>query len=122
MKNLSSWLLVMFMFMFWVFRVIVAFQAQYEKDFGGFIAFNYIVEVVLLFVVILCMILILRRKLLGGILYLVSYGYYFGGYLLTSSLPGLLSGETLDMGTLQNTMVAAVRTYFSNMCIFGFNN
>lgn len=118
MKNLSSWLLVMFMFMFWVFRVIVAFQAQYEKDFGGFISFNYIAEVILLFVVILCMILILRRKLLGGILYLASYGYYFGGYLLTNSLPGLLSGETLGMGEIQNTMVAAVRTYFSNMCIF----
>ena len=39
MKNITSWLLVMFMAMFWVFRVIIAFQAQYEKDFGGFIAF-----------------------------------------------------------------------------------
>lgn len=122
MKNLSSWLLVMFMFMFWVFRVIVAFQAQYEKDFGGFITFNYIVEIILLFVVILCMILILRRKLLGGILYLASYGYYFGGYLLTNSIPKLLSGETLEMGTLQNTMVAVVRTCYSNMCIFRFDN
>ncbi len=118
MKNLSSWLLVMFMFMFWVFRVIVAFQAQYGNEFGGFIAFNYTVEIILLFVVILCMILILRRKLLGGILYLVSYGYYFGGYLLTNSLPKLLSGETLEMGILQNTMVAAVRTCYSYMCIF----
>ena len=36
MKNLSSWLLVMFMGMFWLFRVVVAFQAQYDENFGGF--------------------------------------------------------------------------------------
>lgn len=108
MKNLSSWLLVMFMFMFWVFRIIVAFQGQYGNDFGGFIAFNFNVEVILLFVVILCMILILRRKLLGGIIYLAAYGYYFGGYILANAIPGLLSGEELAMSVLQNTMVAAV--------------
>ena len=64
MKSLSSWLLVMFMAIFWIFRVIVAFQAQYQKDFGGFVAFNLTVEIVLLFITILCIILILRRMLL----------------------------------------------------------
>jgi len=108
MKSLSSWLLVMFMFMFWVFRVIVAFQAQYQKDFGGFIAFNLTVEIVLLFGSILCMILVLRRQLLGGILYLLGYGYYFGGYILTSALPILISGETMDMSMMQNALVAGV--------------
>ena len=53
MKSFSSWLLVMFMGMFWLFRVVVAFQAQYDQNFGGFIAFNPTVEVILLFVVIL---------------------------------------------------------------------
>ena len=64
MKSFSSWLLVMFMGMFWIFRLIVAFQAQYEQDFGGFIAFNTTIEVVLLFVVILCIILFLRRNII----------------------------------------------------------
>lgn len=64
MKSLSSWLIVFFMVFFWLFRVIVAFQAQYEKDFGGFIVFNYTIEIVLLFVAILCMILVLRRMLI----------------------------------------------------------
>ena len=79
MKNLSSWLLVMFMGMFWLFRIVVAFQAQYDQNFGGFIAFNFTFEVVLLFVAILCMILVLRRNIIGGILYLASYGFYFVG-------------------------------------------
>lgn len=118
MKNLSSWLLAMFMFMFWVFRIIVAFQAQYGKDFGGFIAFNFNVEIILLFVTILCMILFLRRKLLGGIIYLLGYGYYFGGYILTNTIPLFLSSESMGTGTLENTIIAVVRTCYSNMCIF----
>ena len=108
MKSLSSWLLVMFMAMFWLFRIVVAFQAQYENDFGGFIAFNMTVEVILLFVVIVCMALVLRRNIIGGIIYLLSYGYYFGGYILTNGIPAIASGETLGMSVMQNTMVAAV--------------
>ncbi len=108
MKSLSSWLLVMFMGMFWIFRIVVAFQAQYEKDFGGFIAFNMTVEVILLFLAILCMALVLRRNIIGGIIYLGAYGYYFGGYLLSNCLPALMNGETLSMSTLQNAMVCAV--------------
>lgn len=108
MKSLSSWLLVMFMAMFWLFRVVVAFQAQYENDFGGFIAFNMTIEVILLFVVILCMALVLRRNIIGGIIYLLSYGYYFGGYILTNGIPAIASGETLGMSVMQNIMVAAI--------------
>lgn len=98
----------MFMAMFWLFRIVVAFQAQYENDFGGFIAFNMTVEVILLFVVIVCMALVLRRNIIGGIIYLLSYGYYFGGYILTNGIPAISSGGTLGMSVMQNTMVAAV--------------
>ena len=108
MKSFSSWLLVMFMGMFWIFRLIVAFQAQYEQDFGGFIAFNNTIEVVLLFVVILCIILFLRRNIIGGILYLVSYGYYFGGYILKNAIPKLTSGEAMSVSVMQNSFVSLV--------------
>ena len=108
MKSFSSWMLVMFMAMFWVFRVVVTLQAQYGKDFGGFIAFNFNVEVVLLFIAILCAVLFLRRLLVGAVIYLVSYGYYFGGYIITTAIPSLTSGEPLSMSVLQNTMVAAI--------------
>lgn len=117
MKNLSSWLLVMFMGMFWLFRLIVAFQAQYEQNFGGFIAFNYTIEIVLLFVVILCILLVLRRNLFGGILYLVSYGYYFGGYILKNAIPVLISGETMNMAVMQNTLASAVAVIIA-VCVF----
>ena len=117
MKNLSSWLLVMFMGMFWLFRIVVAFQAQYDQNFGGFIAFNFTFEVVLLFVAILCMILVLRRNIIGGILSLASYGFYFGGYILTNAIPVLMSGETMDMSVMQNTLVSAVALIIA-FCVF----
>ena len=108
MKSLSSWLLVMFMGMFWIFRIIVAFQGQYQKDFGGFIAFNMTIEVILLFVTIACMALVLRRNIIGGIIYLVAYGYYFGGFIVINAIPALFAGETLSMSVIQNTLVAVV--------------
>lgn len=108
MKSLSSWLLAMFMFMFWVFRVAVAFQAQYQKDFGGFTAFSYWTEIILLFVAILCFVLFVRRNILGGILYIGAYGFYFGGYLLTNVLPTIISGGVLNMATAQDALAAAI--------------
>ena len=39
MKNFSTWLLVLFMIMFWVFRVIVALMYQLHLDFGGIVPF-----------------------------------------------------------------------------------
>ena len=109
MKSLSSWLLAMFMVMFWGFRLVIAFMAQYGKDFGGFIAFNYVVEIILLFSTILCFVLFLRRNILGGILYLGTYGFYFGQYVISN----LISGESIDMFTMQNVMVAGIGVFLA---------
>lgn len=108
MKSLSTWLLVMFMVMFWGFRIVVAFQAQYGHDFGGFIAFDFNTEIILLFLTIISFILVIRRNLIGGLIYIISYGYYFGGYIVTNLLPGLLSGEVVQFSILQNGLVSSV--------------
>lgn len=113
MKSLSSWLLVMFMGMFWIFRIIVAFQAQYGETFGGFIVFNSTVEIALLFVAILCMILVLRRNWIGGIIYLVSYGYYFGGYIFSN----ITSEGEMSAAVMQNIFVSAIGVIIA-FCVF----
>ena len=61
MKNFSTWILLMFMVMFWVFRVIVALTAQLKMDFGGIEPLNMQMEVILLFVVLLCIVLVVKR-------------------------------------------------------------
>ena len=108
MRNFSTWLVVMFMAMFWVFRVIVALMAQLGKDFGGFIAFNLNIEIAVLFITLICFLLVVKRKMLGPIIYVLTYGYYFGSYLLTSVFPILTSGEEMGISLMQNGLVALI--------------
>lgn len=112
MKNLSSWLLIMFLGMFWVFRIIVTLSAQYGGDFGGFIVFDNTIEIALLFVSLLCFILIIKRVMWGGIIYLAGYGFYFGRYIIVEALPSLTSGEAMDFIVLQNVIVAVLGLLF----------
>ena len=84
MKNFSTIILVMFVAMFWFFRMIVAFMHEIGQDLGGIVPYNQQMEIILLFVVLLCMILIIKRKMIGALIYLVAYGIYFGTGLVSS--------------------------------------
>ena len=84
MKNFSTIILVMFVAMFWFFRMIVAFMHEIGQDLGGIVPYNQQMEIILLFVVLLCMILIVKRKMIGALIYLVAYGIYFGTGLVSS--------------------------------------
>lgn len=117
MKNLSSYLLAMFMIMFWVFRILVAYKAGFDETFGGFIAFNINIEIILLFITLICFTLIVRRKTIGAIIYLISYGYYFGGYIFSNVIPLIKEGATLNADILQNTIVCIIGLVIS-ICTF----
>ena len=105
MKNVASWLLVFFMIMFWIFRIVVTLSAQFGSDFGGFIVFNNTFEIALLFLTLICFILIVRRIIWGGIIYLVANCIYFGGYIVNSLFPALSTEEGVDMIIIQNSTV-----------------
>ena len=111
MKNFSTWMLVMFMVMFWVFRIIVAFTYELGTDFGGIEPFNQTMEIILLFVVLLCMILIVKRKLIGALIYLLAYGMYFGSNLVTgiSTIVTANTEITLsEIGLYLNTFISLI--------------
>ena len=84
MKNFSTILLALFIGMFWVFRIVVAIGTEFGIDMGGIKVLNMNIEVILLFVVLLALILIVKRKMIGAIIYLVAYGMYFGVDLFNS--------------------------------------
>lgn len=77
MRSMASYLLLIFMVMFWVFRLIVTFTTSIGKSIG-FSPMNINVEIVLLFITLVSIALVGKRKLIGAILYLASYGFYFG--------------------------------------------
>ena len=104
MKNFSTILLVMFVAMFWVFRLIVAFMHEIGQDLGGIVPFNQQMEIILLFVVLLCMILIVKRKIVGALIYLVAYGLYFGTNLMSGITTLFNQGDSIIDITLYTTM------------------
>lgn len=108
MKNFSTWLLVCFMAMFWVFRIIVALMFQLHQDFGGIVPLNETLEIILLFVVLLCMVLIVKRKLVGALIYLLAYGMYFGIDLF-NNIGILLQGDTnMSISTYTNMFISFI--------------
>ena len=76
--SFGTLLIVMFMVMFWIFRIIVTLSAEFGIDLEGFTPLNKEMEIILLFVTLLCVLLVVKRKILGGLIYLLAYGMYFG--------------------------------------------
>ena len=77
MKNLTSYLFVMFMVMFWVFRIIVAFCYNLGVNFVAQPT-DLTFEIILLFLTFIAIILVIKRSMLGALIYLVGNGLYFG--------------------------------------------
>ena len=78
MKNFSTWMIVMFIVMFWLFRVLMAISDELNWDMGYLKPLNLQIEIILLFVVLVSLIFIVKRKMIGGLIYLLAYGLYFG--------------------------------------------
>ena len=105
MKKLSTYLLVMFMVMYWGLRIIIALAAELGKDFIGITPINSTFEIVLLFAFLVCVVLVVKRKLTGGLLYLTLYGIYFGGDV-TAKLNTLSTNGSLSMAENMGLMIS----------------
>ena len=108
MANFSTWLLAFFMVMFWLFRCIVALCTQFSIDLLGIYAYNFNLEVIIAFLTLLCIVLVVKRKLVGSLLYLMLYGVYFGEHFITNLIPLLQGQANLDVGFVANLIVDLV--------------
>lgn len=106
MKNLSSWLITMFAFMFWGFRVFGTVMYYTGREFM-FAPTDPTMEVTLLFITFICVCLIVKRLMFASMVYLFVHLVYYG--------PQLLSGLTSIMdGTIQ--VVDTMSVFF---CLIG---
>lgn len=96
MKKLSTYLLVIFMIMFWILRIIITLKADLGSDFMGLVPIDRTMEMVLLFLTLLCIVLVVKRKLVGALLYVVMYAIYFGGDI-TNKLNMMANSEQLTI-------------------------
>ncbi len=77
MKSLAHYLTIIFIIMFWIFRVVVAVSATYEIDFWVKPT-NMTMEIALIFITIPSVILISRSNIIGSVIYFISSEAYFG--------------------------------------------
>lgn len=92
MRSMPSYLLLMFMVMFWIFRIVVALTTSLGMSIG-FVPLNMNIEIILLFVTMVSIGLVGKRHLIGATLYLISYGAYFGVDLY-NTIMGIVQGAT----------------------------
>lgn len=94
MRTFANWMIAMFMILYWGFRVVVAYMAANYSSF--FVQpINLTVEIILLFVTVICIVLVFKRMLIGGVIYFLSYLAYFGIDLFNSIMP-VFSGGGLE--------------------------
>ena len=102
MSNFSTWLLAIFMVMFWLFRAIVALCTQFSVDLLGITSFNLSMEIFISFVTIVCIVHVVKRKMIGSLLYLLVYGGFYGEHLLATLIPVLQKKATLTTDISMN--------------------
>ncbi len=101
MKNFSSWLIAIFAFMFWGFRLVGTVMTSLGNDFM-FEPSNLTMEVALLFVSFICICFITKRRLWATFIYLVGQFTYFAPTFIPHIL-GFIDGSldiTMYMGVL----------------------
>ena len=108
MVNFSTWLLTIFMVMFWLFRAIVALCTQFSIDLLGIVAYNFNTEVIISFATLVCIILVAKRKLIGSLFYLMLYGVYFGEHFITNIMILIQGQAIVDISFSMNLVVDLV--------------
>ncbi len=107
MKNFSTYLIVMFMVMFWIFRIIVTLSSQFGDSFMGIFPMNLTFEIAILFAFLLCIVLIVKRQMIGGLIYLILHAIYFGGDV-TIKLNMIANGQTLSLSQNTEMMISII--------------
>ena len=84
MKSLASYLITIFAVMFWIFRVAVALMATLKVNIG-IEPINLTYEIILLFVTLIALVMVIKRNIIGALIYFAGYLLYFG----TSAVSGV---------------------------------
>lgn len=109
MKNFSSWLIAMFAFMFWGFRLLGTLLSSIGVEFM-FTPSNMTMEIVLLFLTFICICFMIKRKLLAAVIYLIAHFIYYGSSFVTHFI------QIID-GTIDATQVMGMMFEFFGLVL-----
>lgn len=118
MTSLFSYLITMFGGLFWLLRVIVAVTYTLGIDFP-IVPLNFNTEIILLFVTIIAMAFIIKRNIIGALIYFVTYGWYFGNDLYNNVI-NIINGQTgiTDYLSIFVSFIGVVIPFLTVMDIF----
>lgn len=116
MKTFANWMTVIFMIMYWGFRIFVTIMYTTGKDFPVTPP-DTIAEIVLLFITFMCIVLVFKRQRVGGFIYFATYLVYFG-YDIYSKIFMTATVENVVMDTVEEASEMTVQTMGSGINIF----
>ncbi len=105
MASFSTWLLTIFMVMFWLFRAMVTLCTQFSIDLLGIVAYDFNMEVIIAFATLLCIILVAKRKIIGSLIYLMINVVYFGEHFITNIITLTQGQATMDLTSSINLII-----------------
>lgn len=111
MRTFANWMIAMFMIMYWGFRIIVAYMA------ANYIEFlvqpiDLTIEIILLFITVVCIVLVFKRNIVGGIIYFISYFGYFGLDLFKAVVP-VFTGEVVEVNNYMTAFTSLIAIILS---------
>lgn len=105
MKSFSSYLVVMFMLLFWIFQVVGAVCET--LGLGEMIpVINMTYQIPVIFASFVCILLVVKRNVIGAIAYLILHGWYYGMDLYQSIMN--LSNGSMGMSDYTSIMISFI--------------
>ena len=95
MQKFSTWMIILLDIMFWLSRVIAAYTEAMAIDFM-IKPMDVGLEITMIFVALLAFILLVKRKYLGAVIYVIGYYGYFGFYLVQAVQKMQTAGGMVD--------------------------
>ena len=115
MTTLFSYLLTFLAIAFWFFRAIATLLYQMDVDFFS-PPLNDQVEIAVLFATLPCILLVIKRNVIGAALYMGIYGAYFGTAMYETFIQmkeiGITVVNTSDMLVLAVGVIIPLLTFF----------
>lgn len=95
MQKFSTWMILSLDVIFWLLRVVAAYTSSMGMEFMVQ-PIDLNMEVIMIFVALLSFILIIKRKFLGAIIYIIGYFGYFGVALFKNIQQMITVGGMID--------------------------
>lgn len=95
MQKFSTWMIVSLDVIFWMLRIVATYTYTMGIDFM-IKPLDTNVEIALIFFTLLAFILIVKRKLLGPVIYMIGYYGYFGAALYKNIVQMQTVGGMID--------------------------